>query len=105
QDDTFGKLRPFEIDHYPAPLIINQTYQTSTKSVKLKNFATEPFAAGLAKEWASLPVLRDIEIRGETIKRGESYYGKTGMNVARIAPRELESALKSMRSLTKEYVL
>ncbi|MFD1199936.1 hypothetical protein ACFQ3K_16705, partial [Brucella gallinifaecis] len=42
QDDTFGKLRPFEIDHYPAPLIINQTYQTSTKSVKLKNFATEP---------------------------------------------------------------
>lgn len=49
----------------------------------------ESFGNNLAKEWASLPVLRGK-------KRGLSYYSGDSLNKAHVAPEEVEAVLKAV---------
>lgn len=45
--------------------------------------STEDFGTNLAKEWASLPVLKDTYRNGKRITRGSAYYGGVGSNRSR----------------------
>ena len=57
--------------------------------------SVEDFALNLAKEWASLPVPRDIERRGRTVKAGQSYYAGDGLNKSLVSPREVLDAISA----------
>lgn len=51
------------------------------------------FGNRLAMEWASLPVLTDINGK----KRGQSYYAGDGLNAAHVKPERVETVLAQVR--------
>lgn len=55
------------------------------------------FGNNLAKEWASLPVLRDCVGASQSLRRGQSYYAGDKLNAAHAKPEEVEEALDAMR--------
>jgi hypothetical protein len=57
--------------------------------------SAEDFGTNLAKEWASLPVLKDLD--GGRIKVGQSFYAGNGLNKALISADRLLLALNSMK--------
>lgn len=62
------------------------------------NFASgvlppRPFGNNLAKEWASLPVLQDIQGAKRPVKRGETYYAGDGVNKVLTSPEAVEDIL------------
>jgi len=50
----------------------------------------DSFANKVAREWASLPVLKEDRRRGRTIKIGQSYYSGDGINKAFRGKKQLE---------------
>ena len=55
----------------------------------------EPAALALAKEWASIGTPRAA---GDAARRGESFYGTVGGNVATLPPAEVEALLAKARA-------
>jgi len=68
------------------------------------------FANKLAKEFASFPVVNDMEVKNKQgkvlrkLKRGESYYNKIAGNKALISPAQVTSALSSYKTAPVEEV-
>lgn len=54
------------------------------------------FALGLAKEWASFPVLTDCQGNERRVKRGQSYYAGDGLNKALVTPESVMTVLKAV---------
>ena len=54
------------------------------------------FGLGLAKEWASFPVLADCQGANRYVKRGETYYAGDGRNRALIKPEQVEAVLDAI---------
>ena len=57
--------------------------------------SVQDFALNLAKEWASMPVPRDIERNGRTIKEGCSYYSGDGLNKSLVSPDQVLDAIRA----------
>ena len=57
--------------------------------------STEEFGNNVAKEWASMPVLRDTYRGNKPIRRGQGYYGGVSTNPSNVAARtgEFEAVL------------
>lgn len=53
----------------------------------------EDMMLGLAKEWASFPVPRDMKGSNRRLKAGQSYYAGDGLNKAHATIAEVEQAL------------
>lgn len=60
------------------------------------------FGLGLAKEWASFPVLEDCQGANRWVKRGETYYAGDGFNKALVKPSVVEKLLKSIKPAVAE---
>jgi muramidase (phage lysozyme) len=58
------------------------------------------FGLGLAKEWASFPVLEDCQGAHRQVQRGETFYAGDGLNNALITPEKVEAALDAIRQRT-----
>lgn len=56
------------------------------------------FGVHLAKEWASLPVPRDVKRGNRTVKAGQSYYAGDGLNKALVAVPAFLAAIETIRS-------
>lgn len=61
----------------------------------------EEFGNKLAKEWASFPVLTDMQGHKTKVKAGQSYYAKDGLNRALISADDVRKALSSYRIFQK----
>ncbi|MEJ1979327.1 MAG: hypothetical protein WDN49_27730 [Acetobacteraceae bacterium] len=55
------------------------------------------FGLGLAKEWASFPVLEACQGAHRQVERGETFYAGDGLNKALITPEKVEAALDAAR--------
>jgi muramidase (phage lysozyme) len=55
------------------------------------------FSTNLAKEWASLPVLKAMKGHHRTITRGQSYYVGDALNKSLVKPEKFEQALREAR--------
>lgn len=64
----------------------------------------EEFGNKLAKEWASFPVLTDMQGHKTKVKEGQSYYAKDGLNRALISADDVRKALSSYRTAPVEEV-
>ena len=62
----------------------------------------EDFADQLAREWASLPVVRDQKGASRTLKRGQSYYAGDGLNKAHASPEDVLAAIHAALGSTPE---
>lgn len=60
--------------------------------------SSEDFALQLAKEWASLPVPRDVRRGSRTVRRGQSYYAGDGLNKALVSVEAFIAAVESLKS-------
>jgi len=56
------------------------------------------FALGLAKEWASFPVLQPVKGAHRALARGQSYYEGDRLNKSLITPEQVEAMLKRARA-------
>jgi len=56
------------------------------------------FALNLAKEWASFPVLADVQGQRRKLKRGQSYYAGDGLNKALISAEHVEALLERAKA-------
>lgn len=56
------------------------------------------FGLGLAREWASFPVLATTKGQKRTVQRGETYYAGDGLNKALVKPETVEAALDALRA-------
>lgn len=65
------------------------------------HISTEKFAHNLAKEWASVPVLRKGKGAHRVIQRGESYYAGDGLNHSLVAADEFETVLARLEKEAK----
>lgn len=59
----------------------------------------EEFGNSLAREWASLPVLSDIQGGSRKVKRGQSFYAGDGLNKSFHKPEAIEALLRAMQSV------
>lgn len=57
----------------------------------------ETFALSLAKEWASMPVLAEVQGASRKLHRGQSYYAGDGINGALVSAEQLEAILDRAR--------
>ncbi|SFX47556.1 hypothetical protein SAMN04244548_01176 [Paracoccus pantotrophus] len=64
----------------------------------------DDMALGLAKEWASLPVPRDMKGQSRQVKAGQSYYAGDGLNKAHATVAEVEQALLVARERYRSRV-
>jgi muramidase (phage lysozyme) len=55
------------------------------------------FGLGLAREWASFPVLAGVKGQKRAVARGETYYAGDGLNKALVKPETVEAALDSLQ--------
>lgn len=55
------------------------------------------FGLGLAKEWASFPVLETCQGAHRPVQRGETFYAGDNLNKALITPEKVEAALDAIR--------
>ena len=63
-------------------------------SCEVGAMSVEEFADNLAREWASLPVIRDQRGHKRPIKAGQSYYAGDGLNAAHATPEEVLAAIR-----------
>ena len=63
----------------------------------------DDMALGLAKEWASLPVPRDMKGQSRQVKAGQSYYAGDGLNKAHATVAEVEQALLVARERYRSH--
>lgn len=56
------------------------------------------FGNNLAKEWASFPVLSNINGAHRRVSRGETYYAGDALNKSLVSPAKIEKVLKSIKS-------
>lgn len=61
-----------------------------------RELSQDGFALGIAKEWASMPVLADCIGAHRPLKRGETYYAGDGLNKALVPPDALEALLREV---------
>lgn len=54
------------------------------------------FGLGLAREWASFPVLAGVKGQKRAVARGETYYAGDGLNKALVKPETVEAALDAL---------
>lgn len=54
------------------------------------------FGLGLAREWASFPVLAAVKGQKRTVQRGETYYAGDGLNKALVKPEKVEAVLDAL---------
>lgn len=59
--------------------------------LSLKDYGNE-----LAKEWASLPVLNDMQGASRNVTRGQSYYAGDGLNKSLTKPGDVEAVLSDV---------
>lgn len=59
--------------------------------LSLKGFGNE-----LAKEWASFPVLADMQGASRPLTRGQSYYAGDGLNKSLVKPGDVEAVLSDV---------
>lgn len=57
----------------------------------------DAFATEIAKEWASMPVLKAMKGANRQIARGQSYYAGDGLNKSLVTPEEFEAVLDKAR--------
>lgn len=81
-------------DKLGAQLVLERGYDRYMKGL----LSLDGFALNLAKEWASMPVLKETKRNSVVLKRGQSYYDGVAGNSARVKPEELEQVLKDLRS-------
>lgn len=55
------------------------------------------FGLGLAREWASFPVLADVKGAHRAVKRGETYYAGDKLNRALVKPEAVEDVLTQVK--------
>lgn len=55
------------------------------------------FGLGLAREWASFPVLAEVKGAHRTVKRGETYYAGDKLNKALVKPEAVEAVLTEVK--------
>lgn len=60
--------------------------------------SAEDFADNLAREWASLPVVRDQQGANRYVERGQSFYAGDGLNKAHADPDEFLSVVQRIRA-------
>ena len=60
--------------------------------------STVEFGIHLAKEWASLPVTRDVKRGNRIVRQGQSYYAGDGLNKALVSVPAFLSAIDTARS-------
>jgi len=63
----------------------------ATGVLSLKGFGNE-----LAKEWASFPVLVDMQGASRRVERGQSYYAGDGLNKSLVKPGDVEAVLSDV---------
>lgn len=63
--------------------------------VEAGDMAPEDFADQLAREWASMPVLKAQKGQKRWVQRGESYYAGDGLNAAHASPEEVMAAIRA----------
>ena len=63
----------------------------ATGVLSLKGFGNE-----LAKEWASFPVLVDMQGASRRVERGQSYYAGDGLNKPLVKPGDVEAVLSDV---------
>src|SRR5690606_22390784 len=56
------------------------------------------FANNLAKEWASLPVVIDMQGSSRKVKKGQSYYAGDGLNKALHDPDKVLAKVMALRT-------
>lgn len=61
----------------------------------------EQFANNLAKEWASLPVVTEIQGQKRKVKPGQSYYSGDGLNKAHHDPKAILALVKAIKAPEK----
>jgi muramidase (phage lysozyme) len=57
------------------------------------------FGKRLAQEWASFPVLADVQGGSRKVKRGQSYYAGDGLNKSLVTPEEVEDILDQVKAI------
>lgn len=55
------------------------------------------FGLGLAREWASFPVLADVKGAHRAVERGETYYAGDKLNRALVKPEAVEDVLTQVK--------
>lgn len=65
-------------------------------SYKKGLISAEAFANGLAKEWASLPVVTAMQGAHRKLKIGQSYYAGDGLNKALLTPSQVLAAIRQI---------
>ena len=95
--DTFSTTAKFDerIQNLAADNLIDERVRRANIDVRQNNRTfRDAFLDQLSKEWAGLPVVRDMQGSAREVKRGESYYSGVGNNRALTekgaTPEELE---------------
>lgn len=83
----------FQDDLAIALMIVKRPSMSFMKLCR-EEITIDTFADGIAREWASMPVLRDQKGAKRWIKRGQSYYAGDGLNAALTSATELERVLQ-----------
>lgn len=91
----------FQDDLAIALMIIKRPSSSFMKYVR-GEITMEKFADGIAREWASMPVLYDQKGAFRYITRGQSYYSGDGLNKALTSATELERVLRMVAIQGKE---
>jgi uncharacterized protein (TIGR02594 family) len=61
-----------------------------------KSLSADDFGVNLAKEWASLPVPKDVKKGKKTVLKGQSFYAGDGLNKALVSVPALMAAISSV---------
>lgn len=82
-------------DDLAVALMIRRGYMRLMRD----ELSAEEFSNNLAKEWASLPVVIDMQGAFRAVRRGQSYYSGDGLNAALHKP---EAILELVRAVQQE---
>ena len=83
-------------DDLAIALMIRKRPANSFMKLVRGEITVAKFADGIAREWASMPVLYDQKGASRTVKRGQSYYAGDGLNAALTSATELERVLNEV---------
>lgn len=86
-----AKFTPDLQDRLGYRLLTTRGWQAFTSGQVTVN----AFALNVAKEWASMPVLSNVQGAKRPVKRGESYYAGDGVNASQKSADEFEAALRA----------
>lgn len=89
-------------DDLAIALMIRKRPTMSFMKLVRGEIGIEKFADGIAREWASMPVLYHQQGAHRTVNRGQSYYAGDGLNAALISATELEAVLRRVATEGKK---